>query len=338
VRIPPLSVVVMLTASFTVASCSDDDPGASAPPPTTSTVASTTTTEIETSSSTASTTTSTAFGGVDPPADLLVTVGGEEQVIPAFSYCWQSGDAGVCADGSPDLERFQVRAGNGHRPEFRWEETGAHLTFTALTPADPLLEGATAWTQVSEWGDDAIRVPLAPGPVAVRVEARAADGTASFAFLLDVVDVTLDEPAVCTDDPGGPTDLTAEPAGDAVEVHLADAAGCAVRRDIAVSWAGPEHCGWHLAQTLDLSDPFGTRTTLGTGLSYVRDPQGVYDDVALTAGFDFAAELPSAATDTGLRWLGGELWTDPADPSAIHFAWPDRVERWPLDSDERGCD
>jgi hypothetical protein len=282
--------------------------------------------------------TTTDLSHVEPPADLVVTVGDTELVVPAFSYCWSNDRAGVCADGTPDLERWQVRTGTGHRPDLSWDEIGAQLAITASIPPDPHLAGEPVWTGDSERADGPIRVPIPAGQVAVRVDATAADGTASFAFLLDVTDSTLDEPRVCTDDPDGPTGLIGEPGGDAVEVHLSDVSGCAVRRDVAASYAGPEHCSWQRAQTFHLGRPIGSRTPLGEGDRYVRDPDAVFGDPELAAGYDAAAVLPSGSIDTGLRWLGGALWSDPADRGSIFVVWSDRTERWPLDTSVRGCD
>ena len=93
---------------------------------------------------------------------------------------------------------------------------------------------------------------------------------------------------------------------------------------------GPAHCGWSAARVLVTGRPVGNRyTTPDDELSFVRDPNGVFGEPGLTAGFEADAQLPADATDTGFHSEGAELWTTPGDDSAVFLKTRGRVERWP---------
>jgi hypothetical protein len=79
-----------------------------------------------------------------------------------------------------------------------------------------------------------------------------------------------------------------------------------------------------------LGEPY---TTAADSVSYVRDPEGVFGNAGLTAGFDADATLPDDAVDSGYRAGDAELWTVPDDPSGIYIVAGDTVERWPRGED-----
>jgi hypothetical protein len=109
-----------------------------------------------------------------------------------------------------------------------------------------------------------------------------------------------------------------------------DGDGCLVRIDVVAEHPGPDHCGWERASVLITGRPLGARYTDATdGAEYVRDPEGVFGDASLTAGFEPDALLPGTAVDSGYRRGDVELWSDPADPSAVWMVGPDGTERWP---------
>lgn len=116
-----------------------------------------------------------------------------------------------------------------------------------------------------------------------------------------------------------------------------DEDGCLLRIDVVAEWPGPEHCDWQRARVLIVGDPLGTPyTNAGNGIEYVRDPEGVFGEPALTAGFDPDASLPSAAADSGYRRGKLELWHVPGDRSAIWLRSPNGVEQWPA-GEPPGC-
>lgn len=147
-------------------------------------------------------------------------------------------------------------------------------------------------------------------------------------------DKTAPDPADCPGPKGSSTDLEGQPDWTSDGYHSwMDRSGCLVRVDVLTDGPGPAHCGYEAADVLWVGDKLGERyrTDEVQELSYVRDPEGVFDLPAVTAAFDPDATLPNAAADTGYHRDGIALHVDPADPSAIWLAYPDgHVERWPL--------
>lgn len=119
-------------------------------------------------------------------------------------------------------------------------------------------------------------------------------------------------------------------------------AGEPVDPDQVESSAGPEHCGWQDAHFLSLSwPPKRTYDDPRRKRTYIRDPEGVLRDAALTAKFRGDAVLPAAAEATGYENDGTELWFAPSDSDSTAYLVSDggqRVEAWPRDIAGIGCD
>jgi hypothetical protein len=95
--------------------------------------------------------------------------------------------------------------------------------------------------------------------------------------------------------------------------------------------AGPEHCGWQSARIMHIEED-GVLSK-----QYLRDPEGVFDQVPLRETYAEGAELPDDASDTGYRSPEGyELWFTESD-TAAYVVTPDGVERWPRPVDTIGC-
>jgi hypothetical protein len=110
-----------------------------------------------------------------------------------------------------------------------------------------------------------------------------------------------------------------------------------VRRDVLVTYQGPDHCGWETAQFLSVGIPLGSRGDRPeTSVRYVRDPGNVFNDAATARGFDPSAQVPRTARDTGFRRNGVALWAEPGRPEAVYLVGV-RVERWPFDPTPELC-
>jgi hypothetical protein len=141
------------------------------------------------------------------------------------------------------------------------------------------------------------------------------------------------EPRECAAAEGEVTDVATEPPDwrqNADYLPWTDREACLLRIDVLAERPGPEHCDSERASVLITGRPLGARyTNAADDTEYVRDPEGVFDDAALTAGFDPDAEVPATAVDSGYRRGDLALWHDPTDPSAIWIVGPDHTERWP---------
>ena len=138
-------------------------------------------------------------------------------------------------------------------------------------------------------------------------------------------------------EPGTETDLSDEPVYDDVE-RWTNAEGCPVRVDVLVtSTPGPDfHCApW--PPSLNMGTPLGARVTGGNLRSYVRDPDGLFGDPELQAGFAADVEPAAGAVDTGYRQGAVELWMDPADDAFVYLVDGGTAERWPKVTQAFGC-
>jgi hypothetical protein len=97
-----------------------------------------------------------------------------------------------------------------------------------------------------------------------------------------------------------------------------DRHGSRVPTTKVMSYAGPEHCGWHSATFLALHEDS----------QFVRDPQGLFGQEWLEATFARDIRLPTTAVDTGYRLDDWELWLA-ADRSAAYVITGEGTERWP---------
>jgi dipeptidyl aminopeptidase/acylaminoacyl peptidase len=68
---------------------------------------------------------------------------------------------------------------------------------------------------------------------------------------------------------------------------------------------------------------------------FLRDPTGM---TANHVAFDPNAAVPAAATESGLRWRGYELWLIPDRDDAVWLKAADHVERWPVEDPLFNCD
>lgn len=141
------------------------------------------------------------------------------------------------------------------------------------------------------------------------------------------------EPRPCPAPEGSPLDVAGEPGWRPYAAYssVTDEAGCLVRIDVIAERPGPDHCDFADARVLITGDPLGTPyTSAADSVEYVRDPDGVFEDPALVAGFRADAELPPGAEPSGYVVDGQRLWTVPDDPSAVWLITADHtVERWP---------
>ena len=91
--------------------------------------------------------------------------------------------------------------------------------------------------------------------------------------------------------------------------------------------------GYEDADVLSMAGKLGARygTADEQGVTYVRDPKGVFGLSTVTAAFEPDAKLPESAVDTGYGRDGIKLHIDPADTTAVWLSYPDgHVELWPL--------
>lgn len=141
------------------------------------------------------------------------------------------------------------------------------------------------------------------------------------------------EPHECEAAEGSALDVAHEPDWRPYATYLpwTDGDGCLLRIDVVAERPGPEHCGWERSRVLILGQPLGAPyTSPDDEVTFVRDPDGVYDRPDLTAGFEPRATLPDDALDSGYRRDDLALWHLPGDQSAIWLVSPDGVERWPV--------
>lgn len=110
-----------------------------------------------------------------------------------------------------------------------------------------------------------------------------------------------------------------------------NAAGGRVPTSTIESFNGAEHCDWQDVTFIRLGpNPAGPE--------YVRDPDMLLTD-SLTGTFDRSGKLPPAATDTGLRRAGRELWLaqDRARAYLVNIDDRNDVEVWPASTSRIGC-
>ena len=127
----------------------------------------------------------------------------------------------------------------------------------------------------------------------------------------------LARPAACVSSEGAATDLNAEPAAAlafASYQRWYGVDGCPIRIDVIGHTAGPEHCGWELAEIITVVDDYASPVIVSgsvhRGTVYWWDPSDVIPtlDAARTIS---ASELPAEASDTGFRQGAVELWVAP---------------------------
>jgi hypothetical protein len=95
--------------------------------------------------------------------------------------------------------------------------------------------------------------------------------------------------------------------------------------------AGPGHCGWQSARIMHVEED-GVLAK-----QYLRDPEGVFDQVPLRQSYAEDVDLPDDATDSGYRSPEGyELWFTHSD-TAAYVVTPEGVERWPRPVEIIGC-
>jgi hypothetical protein len=133
-------------------------------------------------------------------------------------------------------------------------------------------------------------------------EASADDGSPTQVVRIPVTLVPGRTDAIAEQVEGTWTDPTGDPAPDGLR-----------GRDLVIhSLEGPDHCSWTSATLLHMGWPLGTTTEQGEFRQYVRDPDGVFDDL-VTVPYDGDATLPSGAVATGYRIGDWELWLGDAE-------------------------
>lgn len=218
------------------------------------------------------------------------------------------------AVGTEDALAATVRRGRAHRRRRRNAVVGAGC---ALAVAGV---GAVAGGLALAGPDDTTKVLAGPDDPTASTDPTDPAGPGAAAT------------RACPADDGAATDVAHEPDWRqyADYTDWTDLAGCLVRIDVLAERPGPDHCGFERATVLITGRPFGARYTTSTDdVEYVRDPEGVFGDPQLRAGFDPDATLPATAVDSGFRRDGVALWHDPADASAVWLVGPDHTERWP---------
>ena len=105
---------------------------------------------------------------------------------------------------------------------------------------------------------------------------------------------------------------------------------------------GAEHCQWESATFMHVGWPVGT---IANGLEdwrqYVRDPEGLFDDGALHAGFLSHTTLPPDAEDTGFHRKPWALWVSSSQADNAVFVVNTEtgaVERWGRSTHTILCD
>lgn len=139
------------------------------------------------------------------------------------------------------------------------------------------------------------------------------------------------------------SDLSQEPNYSANYLHRwTTKKGCDVRLDILMTRQGKEACGGEevadILMGTPLGRPLGRPPDSSRARIYIKDPTNVFNDDATSTAFKSNTALPNAATDSGFRQDGAELWTVPDDHTQIYLVFDDRVEAWPLDETPPGCD
>lgn len=140
------------------------------------------------------------------------------------------------------------------------------------------------------------------------------------------------KPHACEAKEGSPLDVAHEPdwRKHAEYVPWTDRQGCLVRIDVLAERPGPSHCNYQDTRVIIIGTPFGAPYTKPDDTqTYVRDPNGVYKDPGIVAGFVGMTGLPNTALDSGYRKGDIEFWYDPQDPTGIFLREGRRVERWP---------
>ncbi len=111
---------------------------------------------------------------------------------------------------------------------------------------------------------------------------------------------------------------------------------------VLVVFPGADHCQWGSASFMHVGWPIGTISNdLGGWRQYVRDPDGLFDDGALHAGYLSDAELPADAADTGYHRGPWQLWVSPSEAEDVIYVVNDEtgvVERWGRSTQPILCD
>lgn len=108
--------------------------------------------------------------------------------------------------------------------------------------------------------------------------------------------------------------------------------GAFVPPEVVMADNGESHC-----RAQDVWWVMLGRTEVSSGLSFLRDSDGVLFERVQEEPFGADVRLPANAIDPGLSTKEAELWLDP-DESAAYLVFDDRVERWPRTVTDPGCD
>jgi hypothetical protein len=171
-------------------------------------------------------------------------------------------------------------------------------------------------------------------PLVTRSECVVDDGTSEGRFN-DVrwPEGAVLEPRECEAHDGSPLDVAHEPDWRRYADYstITDSDGCIVRIDVLAERSGSDHCGQGAARVLITGDPFGTPYGSGAdSVHYVRDPDGLFGDPGLAAGYREELTVPSGAGFTGYLIGDRPIWIDPDDPDAVWVIAEDTTaERWP---------
>lgn len=92
---------------------------------------------------------------------------------------------------------------------------------------------------------------------------------------------------------------------------------------------GPAHCDWQDIVFLGVGE-------WSDGQQYLRDTDGELSGFLRTT-YAEGVPLPRAATDSGWRRDGRELWLTPDAAYLVAVDDPQDVERWPRTAEQVGC-
>lgn len=152
---------------------------------------------------------------------------------------------------------------------------------------------------------------------------------------------------LCDSPDGSWTNLNSEPVGfrdgSGERIDWTDEIGCAVNLEYVFHRFGDDHCGWQDAEFISIGLPIGSPYTGPNANPPGQDwePQFFHNTNGAVSSFDpgvVLAELPSDATDTGLRAAGGrELWSS-AGEEQLYVQQGDEVKVFaPVADDDVSC-
>lgn len=144
----------------------------------------------------------------------------------------------------------------------------------------------------------------------------------------------------CGTVPGGPDDLSAEPAwaNDRDFRRWTNENACPVRIDVLTDSFGPSHCGLESVEFITIGEPIGAPAGVNSldpaARRFIWDPEGALlyaNQPSSTTDVREEVLARTSAVDTGYRRGTDELWLDGGDPAVAYVAHGDQVDILQLD-------